>query len=168
MTATYEAIATTTTASNATTVTFSSIPATYTDLVLICAYGTSSAGSNAPYIEYNSNAYTGNLYSSTRLRGNGTAASSSRRTNDPFYITDGIIPSGSVNETLSVIQIMNYSNTTTFKSTLLRNNQAGSGTETLAALWRKTEAISTITLKNLSTYYFIDGSTFTLFGIKAE
>jgi hypothetical protein len=164
---TYEPIATTTTTSNATTVTFSSIPATYTDIVLICAYGSSSPGNNAPYIEYNSDAYTNNNYSSTRLRGNGTTASSSRRNNDPFYITDGILPAGGVNETLSVINIMNYSNTTTYKTTLLRNNQAASGTEALAALWDKTEAISTITLKNLSTYYFINGSTFTLYGIKA-
>jgi len=167
MATTYEPIATTSTTSNATTVTFSSIPGTYTDLVLICAYGTSNAAQNAPYIEYNSDAYTNNNYSSTRLLGNGTTASSSRRNNDPFYITDGIVVSGNLNETLSVIQIMNYSNTTTYKTTLLRNNQAGSGTEALVALWDKTEAISTITLKNLSTYYFLNGSTFTLYGIKA-
>jgi len=167
MASTYEKIASTTTTSNATTVAFSSISGTYTDIVLICAYGTSTPGSNAPYIEYNSDAYTNNNYSSTRLRGNGTAAASSRRSSDPFYITDGIIPAGGVNETLSVINIMNYSNTTTYKTTLLKNNQAASGVEALVALWDKTEAISTITLKNLSTYYFINGSTFTLYGIKA-
>lgn len=164
---TYESIATTTTTGNAATVTFSSIPGTYTDLVLICAYGTSNANNNAPYIEYNSDAYTNNKYSSTRLLGNGTTASSSRRTPDPFYITDGIIVSGNVNETFSIIQIMNYASTSINKSTLCRNNQAGSGVEILAAAWENTAAISTITLKNLSTYYFINGSTFSLYGIKA-
>lgn len=167
MAITYEPIATTSTTSNATTVTFSSIPATYTDLVLVCGFGTSNAANNGPYIEFNSDAYTNNKYSGTRLRGNGTAASSARRTNDPFYICDGVLPSGNVNETTSIVQINNYSNTTTYKTSLVRNNNVGSGTEAIVSLWQKTEAISTITIKNLSTNYFINGSTFTLYGIKA-
>ena len=167
MAITYEPIATTSTTSNATTVTFSSIPGTYTDLVLVCGFGTSDAANNAPYIEFNSDAYTNNKYSSTRLRGNGTAASSARRSNDPFYICDGIVPSGNVNETMTIVQVNNYSNTTTYKTSLVRNNNAAAGTEAIVNLWQKTEAISTITIKNLSTRYFINGSTFTLFGIKA-
>ena len=111
MASTYEPIATTSTTSNATTVTFSSIPGTYTDLVLVGGYATSDATNNVPYIEFNSDVYTNNKYSSTRLRGNGTAASSARRSNDPFYICDGIAPNANVNGTLTIIQINNYSNT---------------------------------------------------------
>jgi len=62
---------------------------------------------------------------------------------------------------------MNYSNMTTYKTSLIRYSQIGSWFGELATLWRSTAAINTITLTT-GTSTFNIGSTFTLYGIKAE
>lgn len=167
MPSTHDKIASVITSSNATTVSFTSIPTGFTDLFLTCTFGTSNTGNNAVYIEFNSDAYTNNKYYSTRLWSNGTSLNSSRRSNDPSYITDGLQVNGSVNQTLITININNYSNSTNYKQWMSRGSNAAQGIELLAGMWEKTEAISTVTLKNLSSYYFIDGSIFNLYGIKA-
>ena len=77
MTATYEKIATNTLSSAAISLTFSSIPATYTDLVLITSsQHAASDASSRLYLNFNSDTATN--YSYTQIRGSGTAAFSSR------------------------------------------------------------------------------------------
>jgi hypothetical protein len=80
---TYEAIATQTLGSAAASVTFSSIPSTYTDLVLVCNFETSSNAIAGVYIQFNGDTSTN--YSSTNLIGNGSTAESSRQ-NSTFYL----------------------------------------------------------------------------------
>jgi hypothetical protein len=130
----------------------------YTDLVLVANYS-KSAGARLN-LTYNGD--TGNNYSYTRMNGNGTAASSDRIANF------GIIDAGYTDTTraTSVIQIMNYSNTTTFKTTLVRANSTAEGTGAFSALWRNTAAITSITLGGLNNIQA--GSTFSLYGIAAE
>jgi hypothetical protein len=65
------------------------------------------------------------------------------------------------------MQIQNYSNTTTNKTALIRDNFATYGTFARVALWRSTSAITSITL-TMSSSTFATGSQFTLYGIKAE
>jgi hypothetical protein len=76
---------------------------------------------------------------------------------------------GSVNTTvfnLSITHFMNYSNTTTYKTALVRGNNASSGVDAIVNNWRNTAAITNIdVIANSST--FTSGSTFTLYGIKA-
>ena len=62
---------------------------------------------------------------------------------------------------------MNYANTTTNKTVLLRNNNTAFGTEAQVGLWRSTSAINTIKLYLDRAEYYVVGSTFTLYGIKA-
>jgi hypothetical protein len=64
---------------------------------------------------------------------------------------------------------MNYANTTTFKTVLIRANNSSTGVDLILGLWRKTpEAITSITIKNTGTSSnFAIGSTLTLYGIKA-
>jgi hypothetical protein len=159
MTSTYEMIATTTLSSSQSSITFSSIPGTYTDLVLVCNV-TKTASSNTAF---RLNSDTGSNYSSTFLEGNGTTASSSRLTST----TQGSIDYSdtTVNPVPSITHFMNYSNTTTNKTTLSR-----SGSEYVYAyvnLWRNTAAINTILVYAASGNY-VTGSIFTLYGIKAE
>ena len=79
MPATYQPIETQTVSGTSTsTVTFSSIPQTYTDLVLVSAITQSADVSN--YLRFNSD--TGTNYSRTRLVGTGSSATSVRGTND--------------------------------------------------------------------------------------
>ena len=158
MAVTYEKIATNTLGSAASSVTFSSIPNTYTDLVLIIKTG-SSAPTSA-YVEFNSD--TSALYSDTYISGNGTAASSARNTNHAYF---GSIYSTNLSDSI-IINFMNYNNTTTFKSFLSRSNEAGNQVAAWVGLYRSTNAISSMTLYSGGNQ-FASGSTFNLYGIKA-
>jgi hypothetical protein len=65
---------------------------------------------------------------------------------------------------ISIWQIMNYSNSTTNKSALNRGGGAGTNVEAYAGLWRNTAAITSVTVL---TTNFAAGSTFTLYGVKS-
>jgi hypothetical protein len=59
---------------------------------------------------------------------------------------------------------MNYSNTTTYKTSLVRTNN--DRVAAVVNLWRSTAAITTIKLEEVVTGDIATGSTFTLYGIK--
>jgi hypothetical protein len=164
MASTYEPIANTTLSSNASSITFSSIPSTYTDLVLIMNFNQDAGG--APTIQFNND--TSTSYSETNLVGDGSSASSHRETSvSNYYCFDYIATSTSVPNT-SIIQIMNYSNTTTYKSLLERANVTTGGTGAIVGLWRNTAAINKIFIGRQTAGNYTSGSQFTLYGIKAS
>lgn len=163
MPATYEPIATNTLGSAAASVTFSSIPGTYTDLVLVCVNGNANNSDNDIYIRFNSD--SGSNYSRTQMIGNGTSATSSRTSNNT-EIRIGPSYNNTVTSHLT-IHINNYSNTTTNKTALLRSGHASGYTVAEVALWRDTSAITSITLTLQSSVNYVAGSTFTLYGIKS-
>jgi len=158
---TYEPIATTTLGSATNTVTFSSIPGTYTDLLL--SYGVKSNSATDVLCRFNSD--TGSNYSQTVLQGNGTTAASGRSSNQTRILLDSCGYPNNPSPNVCNVSFMNYSNTTTFKTAISRN--AGSSTVTgEVGLYRSTSAISSITLTG--GVNFATGSTFSLYGIKAE
>ena len=161
---TYEPIATTTLGSNATSYTFSSIPSTYTDLIIVCRAG---ALSNSD-LTFRFNGDTGTNYSSTFMYGDGTNAGAARTTSVSFGYSDYYGSIETLGNSVHIIQIMNYSNTTTYKTVLARGNNAstGRGVDAVANLWRSTAAINSVTLIGANAN-IIAGSTFTLYGIKA-
>lgn len=170
MPATYDPIATQTLGSASASVTFSSIPSTYTDLVLVTNYIATTLG-NTVALTFNND--TASNYSRTYLGAwNGPSSSygSTRftsRTNISCAWQTGAASTTSPNPI--IYNIMNYSNTTTNKSVLFRfNTIAASLSETSAevGLWRSTAAINRIDLTSSATTFAI-GSTFTLYGIKA-
>ena len=157
MPATYEPIATTTVSSPTSTVTFSSIPQTYTDLVVII----SGIASVLTGIGIQFNGDTGTSYSRTLIQGNGTSATSSRETSQTFG-TWGLLDTVAGN---NVYNIMNYANTTTYKTTISRANVVnGALVRAHAGLGRSTTAITSMTFM-YST--FGTGTTWTIYGIKA-
>ena len=164
MPSTYTPIATQTLGSSATSVTFSSIASTYTDLVVVMAVLPTGSLGYAPWFQFNSD--TGSNYSFTYLTGDGSSATSGRQSNQTKgYVGYSIGLSGSSN---TIAHIQNYSNTTTNKTYIDRINEtAGSfpGAGATVGLWRNTAAISTIKIGTDGT--FNTGSTFTLYGIKA-
>lgn len=160
---TYTPIATNTLGSATSSVTFSSISGSYTDLFIVINSGSTTSGQD---IRCRFNGDSGSNYSFTHLTGNGTAASSGGATNQTFMPLDynGYL-SGSI-ATTTIINCMNYSNSTTYKTTLGRFNTAAFGTDMAVGLWRSTSAITSIEfLTSAST--FLSGSTFTLYGIAA-
>jgi hypothetical protein len=159
MPATYEPIATQTLSTTAASVTFSSISGSYTDLILVTNPLSTLAAASA--VQFNSD--TGSNYSNTVIYGDGSTAASYRRTS-ATQINDINARNA---DAMAIVHIMNYSNTTTYKSVLFRSNTlAGSELNATAALWRSTSAITTITLFTPGTT-FKSGATFTLYGIAA-
>ena len=163
MPATYEPIETQSLGTAQASVTFSSIPATYTDLVLV-ANGLAS-GNTGVGMQFNGD--TANNYSATFLEGSGASAISERQSSVSFIR----VAWNSLWDTSTianiVINIQNYSNTTTYKTSLNRSNNSARYVEGIVGLWRSTAAINSINLVTTSAN-FAAGSTFTLYGIKAE
>jgi hypothetical protein len=164
---TYEPIATTTLGSAAATVTFSTISGAYTDLVLVTNLKTTTTSQEVT-VKINND--TGSNYSLTNLRGDGSTAASLRRSSQTVGNISKEISPNTAFEFVSVSTFMNYSNATTYKTWLSRNNRASAsnapGTEALVGLWRSTSAITELVI-GLTGGNFDTGSTFTLYGIKA-
>jgi hypothetical protein len=161
MAKTYEPIATYTAASNQTSIAFSSLGA-YTDIVAVFDGLSSSGAGNTLAMVFNSDANS--AYSATRIQGNGSAASSARVTSDP---TVAIV--GNTNRTNVIISIMNYTNTTTYKTSLSRFNDMDSTdarTGAYVQLRSSTTAITTVTF-TIPSAQIATTSTITLYGIKA-
>lgn len=163
MATTYTPIATNTLGSATATVTFSSIPSTYTDLVLIISSAlTTGAGSNV----FTFNTDTSTNYSFTALAGDGTTAASVRsssRANISIYDELTTTLGGNA----SILSVMNYANATTYKTTISRGSNGSVGVSAVVGLWRSTAAINQIVITNNASTTFKAGSTFTLYGIKA-
>jgi hypothetical protein len=159
MPSTYTPIATTTVGSAVASVTFSSIASTYTDLIIVVA-GTVNTGITTLELQFNSD--TGSNYSNTSMRGTGSSASSSRQSSQVSQ------SSGFIDTTVSnsIIQIMNYSNATTYKTTIARGNSSAYGTGAFVNLWRSTAAINAVKVE-AGGYNFQTGSTLTLYGVKS-
>lgn len=168
MTATYDCIATTTLGSDTAVVTFSSISGSYTDLVLIIQAATTTTAFD---IRARFNSDSGSNYSITYMAGTGSSAISGRYSNRNFAELDVYaFPDTTLGNSVHIVQIMNYSNTTTYKTYLARANQAPvDGVQATVGLWRSTSAITRIDISPYGSVYNLkSGSTFTLYGIKAE
>ena len=163
MAITYTPIAKTTLTSAQADITFSSISGSYTDLCLIFEGSAGTAGQDI-YCQVNGD--TASNYSHTRFIGNGSAATSSRGTNLNYMrFSDGGSPQ-TTNTSLTRVNFMNYSNTTSFKTVINRADNANRGLDAVVNLWRSTAAITSIKFY-LSSGNINSGATATLYGIKA-
>jgi hypothetical protein len=161
-TATYEKIQTTTGNGSTATITFSTIPATYTDLVIVASV-INSNGSDSLSLRLNGD--TGSNYSYTVLGNSGSTPESYRSSNNT-YMQCGLELDTS--PAPNIIHVMNYANTTTNKTVIARGGQGDIRTRAIVGLWRSTAAITSITLRNPSgAGAYSTSSTFTLYGIKA-
>jgi hypothetical protein len=163
---TYEPIASTTLTSTSISVVFSSIPQTYTDLVLVIQAIAVNTTGNEPLFRVNGD--SGSNYSYTAFYGNGSSVNSTQitnRTNGELGLrSQSTSTTGGYN---SITHFMNYSNTTTYKTILTRSGDAGLGVESGANMWRSTAAITSIDSFISAAATFNVGSTFSLYGIKA-
>jgi hypothetical protein len=164
MPTTYEPIATQTLGSSTTTVTFSSIPNTYTDLLLVSVFAV-TAGMD---ILLRFNGDSSSNYSATRLFANN---SSSTVTVGRVNSYTGIQPRTSADQQLALTtilkhNIMNYLNTNTNKVVLGRYDYP-SQIEMHTGVWRSTAAITSLSLTAEAGPQFATNSIFTLYGIKA-
>jgi len=165
---TYVSIATQTLGSAAASVTFSSIPSTYTDLVLV-SFSRSTIASLGNNLYGRLNGDTANNYSFTDLIGDGTSATADRASTFGYAFLGQTIGNNSASGlfNISICNFQNYANTTTYKTMLGRSNAADNTTQGFVSLWRSTAAINQIVIYPAGANNLNTGSTFTLYGILA-
>lgn len=168
MPATYTLIASNTLSSSAASVTFSSIPATYTDLVLRMSTRSDVALNYETAIQINS---ISTNYSITRLVGDGATATSARYTaQDKYYMasTNGTNTTANTFANLE-FYIPNYAGSANKVASgfgVTENNSASTNVSMAvhAELLSNTAAITQLIISAVGN--FVSGSSFFLYGIK--
>lgn len=170
MPVTYNLIANNTLSSSAASVTFSSIPSSYTDLVVRISARDNSVNTYLQmFFTYNNN--TTAVYSVTKLTGTGSVASSTRQSTQTEHQDPLETSNNATGNTFSSAElyIPNYSGATYNKvyssSSVAENNATTAGIQAASGLWRATTAISSIEIYP-TTGSFVSGSSFYLYGIK--
>lgn len=164
MPATYEPIASTTLASAASSVTLSSIPSTYTDLVVVLWGKGNDTNFRTSVLRFNSD--TGSNYSATALSGDGSAAASFRVSSQTSGFV-GAMSRSSDTETAVVANVMSYANANVYKTCISSSGVAALTVRRYVTLWSSTAAINSITwLRNDGTN-IAAGAVMSLYGIKA-
>ena len=162
MASTFEPLATTTLGSAASSITFSSIPSTYTDLRLVL---TCTASNGMSYILFNSST---SGYSWNLIYGNGTSADVDLYTSYSYLGLNSRDANNS-NIAFYTVDIFSYAGST-YKTSLITSSHDQNGSGQVCAevgLWQNTSAINQIDIKLQSTYTYSAGTTATLYGIKA-
>ena len=169
---TYVPIATQTISGSTTsTITFSSIPSTYTDLVLVANIA-SGGGGDIYMAQLNSDtSLSSTNYSQTLLYADGSTVAAYENLNYPVLFL-GYMPGTSSNTfSTTISHFMNYANTASYKTVLSQTsdttNVVGAAIGIMSNLWRNTAAISTITLLTQNSTGYKVGSTLSLYGIAA-
>ena len=160
MASTFEPIATTTLGSAASSITFSTIPGTYTDLRLVIV--PKGDGPNT-YLRFNSD--TGSNYSGTYLIGNGTSASSYRETSVTEILLD-VRGLDLTSLSLLTVDIFSYAGSTnkTVLGTFSEDKNGSGQVGRLVGLWRSTSTITSLSFRAPGGT-FSSGTTATLYGI---
>jgi len=153
-TPTYTPLATVTLGTTAASVTFSSIPATYRDL--ICVFkGAQNASSTSIQMRFNGDSasnYTYVFMSSEPTSGSGSFT--------------GIAPGAfGTTQTNVLYQVMDYSATDKHKTVLTRLDDQANQTTAWAGRWANTAAITTVAL--VSGNQFVSGTTVSMYGVIA-
>ena len=147
-------------------ITFSSIPSTYTDLVVLVSCRSSQVGAFADYgkVTFNGSSST---FSYRDVYGNGASASSTNGAVNTSFVYQGNAATASTFGNAE-IYIPNYtgSNNKSFSIDTVVENNGTTGYDTLTAgLWSTTSAITSVGLAPASGTW-LEYSTFTLYGIK--
>lgn len=173
VTGSYDSIATVTVSGSASSITFSSIPQTYTHLQ-IRGIARSTAALTGAYvfgdIMFNSD-FTGTNYYQHYLEGNGTSVSATSN-NYPLWYWAG---DNNTNANIYggvIFDILDYTNTNKRKVTRILGGVDNNGSGAIdfhSILWNNTAAISSIRLTIPFNDYgvFQNRTTFALYGIKS-
>ena len=162
MTTTYIALATTTLSSATSTVTFSSIPATYRDLIIVVGNAQSASGNPGLVARFNGD--TNSNYSYVRMTGNGSTTGSASAT-DTFAVLAAAFGLSTSQIATTITQIMDYSATDKHKTYLSRSSRADAGVEAGAGRWANTNAITSVAVFLGGSLNFAAGTTFSLYGV---
>ena len=167
----YESISTVNVTSNTASVTFSSIPATYTHLqIRFIARGN---GVDRQYISIRYNSDSGSNYADHFLVGDGSSVSAGQINGSSVTRFDLNAAVGHTTSTFGtgIIDILDYANTNKYKTTRALNgveqNSSASAVALATGLWMSASAINTIVIQvRGGTESFTQYTQFALYGIK--
>jgi hypothetical protein len=172
----YDSIATTTLGTATASVTFSSIPATYTHLQLRCFIQSDRATYGMDVLRMRINSDTGSNYAAHDLRGDGSSAGTGSSSSQTSITSAGSGIGTTTGSTFGavIIDILDYANTN--KYTTLRTlagvdfngTLAGFGGQVMldSGLWMNTAAVTTIVFEPVYGTNFTQYSKFALYGVK--
>lgn len=150
---------------------FTNIPQTYTDLMIVQQVRSNRSANTYELFWQRLNGDTGSNYSYTYLNGNGTTGTSSRLSSQTVTNRFNIPASNATTGVFgtSIIHILNYSNSSNFKTLLCRSSTDLNGSGEInfsVGLWRNTSAITSVNLATETGSNVVAGSIITLYGIK--
>lgn len=147
-TPTHVALATISLTGNDSEIVFSSIPATYRDLVLVVA-GTSDSAGRAFYVHLNLDS------------GNQSAVYAQQSTS---YTDTGFYFSSNTTQFNAIVQIMDYSATNKHKTMLVRSNLPNTEVWMGAGRWADNSAVNSVRVTR-SGYNLQNGTRLSLYGV---
>ena len=159
---TYTPLATVTLGASASSVTFSSIPATYRDLVLVHTGTSTNTSANSLQVRLNGD--SGSNYPGVLM------ASDKGTVNSASFTSSGLICGLTINTgpNVNIAQIMDYSATDKHTASISRDNaMPDSRIRATASRWANTAAVTSLLCRIDSGANFNAGSTFALYGIEA-
>jgi hypothetical protein len=156
-TPTYTALATVTLGTAAASVTFSSIPATYRDLILVFRGTLTTATLNE--VELRINGDTGSNYTRLVAFGDGSSTGSITDVFNSYRFSYG----NNTHPFTSILQLMDYSATDKHKTIITRDGQANRAIVMGAARWANTAALTSLSV--FCAQNFAAGTTLNLYGI---
>ena len=153
-------------------ITFTEIPDTFTDLLLVFSMRINDGGSTVSGSVF-ANSYLTGTYSRRQFIGNGSSVSSSSVASDTEVFVGSINANGSTANTFSSgqVYIPNYrsSNQKSFSIETVQERNATTASQTLIAyLWNQTAAITSLSLGSYERVQtMMSGTTASLYGITA-
>jgi hypothetical protein len=147
-----------------TSITFSSIPGSYTNLRLVMNVGTDDVSFDRISVQFNTDTTTSDYAYSQIFQSNTTVGAGNGANNTLGNVT----PGGSSYPSTYDCSITSYSGTTFYKTILCNESSYQTPIQQIIQVvyWTQTSAINQIVLKLLSGDHFTVGSTFTLYGMQ--
>jgi hypothetical protein len=163
----YESIATINGNGSTATITFSSIPSTYTHLQ-VRVLARVAAGGEDLTLRFNGD--TGTNYTRHRLTGNGSTAAASGSTSTTGITTLGSagMPTTANIYAVTIIDVLDYANTNKYKTARMLSGQDSNGSggvDFTSGVWMNTAAVTSLTIYANSSN-FPTAASFALYGVK--
>lgn len=166
MAKTFEPIASTTISSSVALYRFTLIPQSFTDLVLVTV-GESTRTDNGRGLRMQFNLDADSNYSYTYLYGYSSTVATERLP-DLNWVEGQALSQSGYGPSISIANIMSYSNTNVFKTVLstVNNQQSATVVGRAVSMWRSTSAISTIDVF-VGLNQIAAGTTISLYGVRS-
>ncbi len=168
----YDSIANAVGTGSSGTITFSSIPSTYTHLqIRYIGRVTNSDTADNIFVQFNSD--TGSNYAWHYLQGDGASAAASGATSQSKILSGRVSAATAGSDVMGagVLDLLDYSKANKYKTlrTLTGQDRNGGGVSVMTSgLWQNTAAVSTITITNGSGTNFTTTTQFALYGIRGN